>query len=148
MRSREVYREAAGGSLHSNRDFRNFSGLFGWVSQRTIPSETLPSDGAVAQLGERLVRNEEVVGSIPISSTDSVFGCFMRSSPARLYVAQPRQIRKEAAVGYRTCDAGKLGLIFFGSCILRVKFVGYNGVFHQECEAIRRYPIHDDTSVG
>jgi hypothetical protein len=25
--------------------------------------------GAVAQLGERLVRNEEVVGSIPISST-------------------------------------------------------------------------------
>ena len=27
--------------------------------------------GAVAQLGERLVRNEEVVGSIPISSTNS-----------------------------------------------------------------------------
>ncbi len=26
--------------------------------------------GAVAQLGERLVRNEEVVGSIPISSTE------------------------------------------------------------------------------
>ena len=28
-----------------------------------------PIGGAVAQLGERLVRNEEVVGSIPISST-------------------------------------------------------------------------------
>ena len=29
------------------------------------------SSGAVAQLGERLVRNEEAVGSIPISSTVS-----------------------------------------------------------------------------
>ncbi len=28
-----------------------------------------PRDGAVAQLGERLVRNEEVRGSIPLSST-------------------------------------------------------------------------------
>jgi hypothetical protein len=28
--------------------------------------------GAVAQLGERLVRNEEVSGSIPLSSTNSV----------------------------------------------------------------------------
>ena len=28
-------------------------------------------DGAVAQLGERLVRNEEVRGSIPLSSTIS-----------------------------------------------------------------------------
>lgn len=29
----------------------------------------LPILGRVAQLGERLVRNEEVVGSIPITST-------------------------------------------------------------------------------
>ena len=28
--------------------------------------------GAVAQLGERLVRNEEAVGSIPISSTPNL----------------------------------------------------------------------------
>ncbi len=28
-----------------------------------------PSTGAVAQLGERVVRNDEAVGSIPISST-------------------------------------------------------------------------------
>ena len=28
--------------------------------------------GAVAQLGERLVRNEEVSGSIPLSSTKSI----------------------------------------------------------------------------
>ena len=31
------------------------------------------SRGAVAQLGERLVRNEEATGSIPVSSTNSYF---------------------------------------------------------------------------
>ncbi len=30
--------------------------------------EVIPFYGRVAQLGERLVRNEEVVGSIPITS--------------------------------------------------------------------------------
>ena len=30
-----------------------------------------PTSGAVAQLGERLVRNEEATGSIPVSSTKS-----------------------------------------------------------------------------
>ena len=29
-----------------------------------------PTDGAIAQLGERIVRNDEVVGSIPTSSTN------------------------------------------------------------------------------
>ena len=29
--------------------------------------------GAVAQLGERLVRNEEVSGSIPLSSTKTLY---------------------------------------------------------------------------
>jgi hypothetical protein len=29
-----------------------------------------PASGAVAQLGERLVRNEEATGSIPVSSTN------------------------------------------------------------------------------
>ena len=28
-----------------------------------------PKSGAIAQLGERIVRNDEVVGSIPTSST-------------------------------------------------------------------------------
>ena len=32
--------------------------------------------GAVAQLGERLVRNEEVSGSIPLSSTKTTSGKF------------------------------------------------------------------------
>ena len=43
-----------------------------------------PPDGAVAQLGERIVRNDEVRGSIPLSSTSggnqlkklTFFGCW------------------------------------------------------------------------
>ena len=37
----------------------------------------IPTSGAVAQLGERLVRNEEATGSIPVSSTkvSSTSGC-------------------------------------------------------------------------
>ncbi len=31
------------------------------------------SRGAIAQLGERIVRNDEVVGSIPTSSTNNSF---------------------------------------------------------------------------
>ncbi len=40
------------------------------LTARPVPSifRRLPG-GAVAQLGERLVRNEEVRGSIPLSST-------------------------------------------------------------------------------
>ena len=33
---------------------------------------TFPHSGAIAQLGERIVRNDEVVGSIPTSSTNLV----------------------------------------------------------------------------
>ncbi len=36
---------------------------------RCAGCDTFPDSGAVAQLGERLVRNEEVSGSIPLSST-------------------------------------------------------------------------------
>jgi hypothetical protein len=41
---------------------------------------SFPARGRVAQLGERLVRNEEVAGSIPVSSTN-LFGnlaCFRK----------------------------------------------------------------------
>jgi hypothetical protein len=34
--------------------------------------ELFPNCGAVAQLGERLVRNEEASGSIPLSSTNKL----------------------------------------------------------------------------
>ncbi len=37
---------------------------------RCAGCDTFPDSGAVAQLGERLVRNEEVSGSIPLSSTN------------------------------------------------------------------------------
>jgi hypothetical protein len=40
-------------------------------------------DGAVAQLGERVVRNDEVSGSIPLSSTIRQLS-FLPGSPAGL----------------------------------------------------------------
>src|SRR4051812_9357151 len=41
--------------------------LVDWAGGRTV---LFPALGAVAQLGERLVRNEEVRGSIPLSSIE------------------------------------------------------------------------------
>ena len=76
---------------------------------------------AVAQLGERFVRNEEVVSSILISSTwvkSTIVGnntaknkylivgvlfVHLGSSPAQQSIAQPRQVRKEATVGKQFC---------------------------------------------
>jgi hypothetical protein len=49
-------------------DWRLKEHLFNHKSK--IRNQQLP--GAVAQLGERLVCNQKVVGSIPISSTDAV----------------------------------------------------------------------------
>ena len=50
--------------------------MFGGLSLRPLAktcakSAGFPSGGAVAQLGERLVRNEEVRGSTPLGSTKS-----------------------------------------------------------------------------
>jgi hypothetical protein len=86
--------------------------------------------GAVAQLGERFVRNEEVVSSILISSTSLQTDVFidienilvkivitywiiytkvgvllisLGSSPTQQDIAQPRQIRKEATVSNQFC---------------------------------------------
>jgi hypothetical protein len=39
------------------------------------------SGGAVAQLGERLVRNEEVRGSTPLGSTSPVFAALRHHPP-------------------------------------------------------------------
>ena len=40
-----------------------------WIADK-IPEQSNPSTrGAIAQLGERVVRNDEAVGSIPTSST-------------------------------------------------------------------------------
>ena len=45
-------------------------GTPGWSIWRTLLKlDDTPTSGAVAQLGERLVRNEEATGSIPVSST-------------------------------------------------------------------------------
>jgi hypothetical protein len=53
-------------------------------------SPVLPSggtSGAVAQLGERLVRNEEVSGSIPLSSTIKPTTCIIPFNPPREFVS-------------------------------------------------------------
>ncbi len=47
-----------------------------------------PHFGAVAQLGERLVRNEEVVGSIPISSTHP----FIAPGRPKGFIWMPRKV--------------------------------------------------------
>jgi hypothetical protein len=44
-----------------------------WVGGSNPPLSAECLSGDVAQLGERLVRNEEVGGSIPLISTNSVF---------------------------------------------------------------------------
>ena len=44
----------------------------------------LPSGGAVAQLGERLVRNEEVRGSTPLGSTKA----HLRRTPQSFVIIQ------------------------------------------------------------
>ena len=65
--------EFAGGSWGSGAVAQRSTTLI-WNTEREeahprIRSIKVGNSGAVAQLGERLVRNEEVVGSIPISST-------------------------------------------------------------------------------
>ena len=65
----------------------------GEIERRLVKSrETYPPPcGAIAQLGERIVRNDEVVGSIPTSSTIFSITCGfsgpgIRSVPARIEV--------------------------------------------------------------
>src|ERR1051326_2712154 len=56
---------------------------------RAAPHSRAPTRiGAVAQLGERLVRNEEVRGSIPLGSTNSIV-CRSRKEAAHKISAQP-----------------------------------------------------------
>jgi hypothetical protein len=52
--------------------------------------------GAIAQLGERIVRNDEVVGSIPTSSTNLLNS--LAASSAVLYIVQPLLLYIEGAV--------------------------------------------------
>jgi hypothetical protein len=46
--------------------------LSGICAGKPLHDEPMVNFGAVAQLGERLVRNEEVSGSIPLSSTKAI----------------------------------------------------------------------------
>jgi hypothetical protein len=51
--------------------WRAIIGLLDSNRQQTLNARH-PLDGAVAQLGERVVRNDEVRGSIPLSSTSGL----------------------------------------------------------------------------
>ncbi len=58
----------------------------GFLILRLLYGLSVVSKGAVAQLGERFVRNEEAVGSIPISSIfSSTFEFLLPYAPAHLY---------------------------------------------------------------
>jgi hypothetical protein len=57
------------GSLTVTRDWSRAGNAVKIVLYRSIGSH---QSGAIAQLGERVVRNDEAVGSIPTSSTKSL----------------------------------------------------------------------------
>src|SRR2546425_9754758 len=80
--------------------------LLRWLIK--LPGSLQVSRGAIAQLGERIVRNDEVVGSIPTSSTmfsSTYRPClgqccsivFQKIQPAREFASQI--FRGEAGVG-------------------------------------------------
>ncbi len=71
-----MIRVDTGGGVNAMSGPDRGRGLFRWC-------------GAVAQLGERVVRNDEVSGSIPLSSTIAGF----ENSAVRLYAPGQRQSR-------------------------------------------------------
>src|SRR5580693_1607468 len=65
-RTETIARSRGGGKGHATQSNGRH-----WPRRRTLIKSlcTFPHSGAIAQLGERIVRNDEVVGSIPTSST-------------------------------------------------------------------------------
>jgi hypothetical protein len=63
----------------------------GTRSQRAISAVPCAVGGAVAQLGERLVRNEEVRGSIPLGSTNIEFHLRSFCQPTPFSSKEPPQ---------------------------------------------------------
>src|ERR1700681_3594192 len=64
-----------------------------------------PACGAIAQLGERIVRNDEVVGSIPTSSTINSIICKHSSSQSCHTLSHENQNRV-AGVALATSNLG------------------------------------------
>src|SRR5580700_6888709 len=73
-----------------------------WPRRRTLIKSlcTFPHSGAIAQLGERIVRNDEVVGSSPTSSTNLLerLPTFSAVSITRKRNAEGAQVRLGEAV--------------------------------------------------
>jgi hypothetical protein len=73
-------------AIHSAAVMNSELSCIGEIERRLLKSKiNLPlAHGAIAQLGERIVRNDEVVGSIPTSSTNlsnKLEGAFQHKKP-------------------------------------------------------------------
>ena len=61
--------EGSSALARQDRRVAGIGEIEGWLIKSK--NQISPPFGAIAQLGERIVRNDEVVGSIPTSSTKS-----------------------------------------------------------------------------
>jgi hypothetical protein len=68
LKNRDVRYKQAIDEMEANCSSRGDLGEIEWWLIKS-KSKIIPASGAIAQLGERIVRNDEVVGSIPTSST-------------------------------------------------------------------------------
>ena len=66
------------------------------LAQRAVIIDRASSAGAVAQLGERLVRNEEVRGSNPLGSTKPALLLKQAFAKGRLYLIRDRSVGRQA----------------------------------------------------
>ena len=76
--------------------------------------------GAVAQLGERLVRNEEVSGSIPLSSTKPTPFVTIQLSerhPLRVRVPPPVSYIVRKHFNFSKLERGYAGKVFNVDCL-------------------------------
>jgi hypothetical protein len=71
-----------------------------------VETDAGTGDGAVAQLGERLVRNEEVRGSIPLSSTIAGLPLLAHSLAKHQIAAKPRHDDSCRLMQRQACDDG------------------------------------------
>jgi hypothetical protein len=67
---------------------------------------SIPAIGAVAQMGERIVRNDEVRGSIPLSSTSRLLSrisaqCVLWDAPRTLQVIESAHLHPGSGIPLR-----------------------------------------------
>ena len=76
----------------------SWTALFGALETGSIPATLSPADfGGIAQLVERFVRNEEVRGSNPLTSTSSAISCSDRAHDLFLSWTRPSFFARSGA---------------------------------------------------